>query len=454
MNAIMKKLLLAFGGVLCLGMAGLAQQAKVLSLREQAVVQDRWLKERCQTLLPELMRKEGIDMWLIIAREYNEDPVLRTMLPATWLSARRTTMLLIYDPGPGKALEFLACARYDIGELFKKAWDPEKEPDQWKRLAQLIAERNPRRIGINLSTNFGHADGLSAFHHQKLKEALGEKGSQKLASAERLAVNWLEVRTPAELVVYEQICRLAHDIIAEGLSQVVIQPGITTTEEVVWFYREKVRALGLESWFHPTCDVQRADPQGNEQNRSFAQRPDAAIIQPGDLVHIDFGIRYLGLNTDTQQNAYVLKPGETEPPRYLQEAYRKGLRLMDILTGEYRTGRTGNEVLAATLSKAKAEGLNPQIYSHPIGYHGHGAGPAIGMWDMQGGVPGTGDYPLLPNTAYAIELNNKVFLPEWNKEVRIMLEQNAVFDGQKVYYADNRQKVLYLIPRPNPNSGQ
>lgn len=450
----MKKHLLSLAIFLSAVLPIWAQQTKILPLREQAVVQDRWLKERCQTLLPTLMRKEGIDMWLIIAREYNEDPVLRTMLPATWLSARRTTMLLVYDPGKDKPLEFLACARYDVGEVFKKAWDPEKEPDQWKRLAQLITERNPQRIGINLSTNFGHADGLSAFHHQKLREALGSVYEKRLISAERLAVNWLEVRTPSELTVYEQICRIAHDIIAEGLSEVVIQPGVTTTDDVVWFYREKVRGLGLESWFHPTCDVQRADPSGTEQNRSFAQRPDAAIIQPGDLVHIDFGIRYLGLNTDTQQNAYVLKPGESGPPEYLLKAYQKGLRLMDILTNEYKTGRSGNEILAATLSKAKAEGLNPQIYSHPIGYHGHGAGPAIGMWDMQGGVPGTGDYPILPNTAYAIELNNRVFLPEWNKEVRIMLEQNAVFDGEKIHYADNRQKILYLIPRPKANSGQ
>ena len=430
------------------------QSPKILSLREQAVVKDRWLKERCQTLLPELMRKEGIDMWLIIAREYNEDPVLRTMLPATWLSARRTTMLLVFDPGKGQPLEFLACARYDVGEVFKKAWDPEKEPDQWKRLAQLVAERDPQRIAVNTSVNFGHADGLSAYHNQKLRESLANKYEKRLISGEKLAVNWLEIRTPAELSVYEQICRIAHDIIAEGLSEVVIQPGITTTDDVVWFYREKVRALGLETWFHPSCDAQRADPKGNEQNRSFAQRPDAAVIQPGDLIHIDFGITYLGLNTDTQQNAYVLKPGESEPPRYLLDAYQKGLRLMDILTGEFRSGRSGNDILASTISKAKGEGLNPQIYSHPIGYHGHAAGPAIGMWDMQNGVPGTGDYPVLPNTTYAIELNNKVFLPEWNKEVRIMLEQNAVFDGEKVHYADNRQKILYLVPRPKPNSGQ
>lgn len=428
------------------------QMPGILDLREQAQVRDSWLKERFQTILPEIMRREGIDMWLLIAREYNEDPVMRTMLPATWLSARRTTMLLIFEKD-GK-LETLACARYDIGEIFKKAWDPEAEPDQFKRLAQLIQERQPRKIAINRSVHYGHADGLSAYHYEKLLEALPSALEQRLVSGERLSVGWLETRTPSELAVYDQICRIAHEIIAEGFSEKVIQPGITTTDDVVWFYRSRIRELGLDAWFHPTVDVQRADPGANEQNRSFSSRPGPAVIQPGDLLHVDFGITYLGLNTDTQQNAYVLKAGENTAPVYLVEAFNKCLRLMDILTSTFRTGRSGNEMLAETLAKAKAEGLNPSIYSHPIGYHGHGAGPAIGMWDMQNGVPGTGDYPLYPNTAYAIELNNRVFVPEWNKEVRIMNEQNAVFDGKKVYYLDGRQKSLLLIPRPKGHLGQ
>lgn len=422
-----------------------AQMPVILPLQEQARVQDTWLKERVSTILPNLMRREGIDMWVIIAREYNEDPVLRTMLPATWLSARRTTMLLIYDRGD--SLETLACARYDVGEVFKKAWDPEAQPDQFKRLAELIAARNPKKIGINQSTNFGHADGLSAYHLEKLREALSPSLEQRLVSAEKLAVGWLETRTPAELAVYPMVCRIAHMIIAEGFSEAVIQPGVTTTEDVVWFYRERVRQLGLESWFHPTVDIQRASPEAQEQNRSFAQRPAADVIQPGDLIHVDFGITYLGLHTDTQENAYVLRAGEDDAPAYLKSAIGKCLRLMDILTGTFRTGRTGNELLAETLRTAKAEGLQPSIYSHPIGLHGHGAGPAIGMWDMQGGVPGTGDYTVWPNTAYSIELNNRVFLPEWNKEVRIMMEEDAWFDGNKVQYIDGRQRELFLIPR-------
>ncbi len=428
------------------------QMPKILDLKEQGKVQDAWLKERFQTLLPALMRREGIDMWILIAREYNEDPVLKTMLPSSWISARRTTMLVIFDRAD--SLETLACARYDIGDLFKKAWDPEKEPDQFKRLAQLIAERNPKKIGINRSPLFGHADGLSAFHYQQLLQALPDVLEPRLASAERLAVGWLETRTPSELAVYPQICRIAHEIIAEGFSEQVIQPGITTTEDVVWFYRERIRALGLEAWFHPTVDVQRASPSANEQNRNFSSRPDGAVILPGDLVHVDFGITYLGLNTDTQENAYVLRAGETDAPEYLKQAFTKCLRLMDLLTEGFRTGRTGNQLLADALAKAKAEGLQPSIYSHPIGYHGHGAGPAIGMWDMQNGVPGTGDYPLNPNTAYAIELNNRVFVPEWNKEIRVMMEENAVFDGQKVYYIDGRQTQLLLIPRRKSHLGK
>ncbi len=449
----MKQSLLTLHFLLLLLLPSLnGQMPNILPLKEQGQVQDAWLKERFQTLLPSLMRREGLDMWILIAREYNEDPVLKTMLPSSWISARRTTMLLIFDKGD--SLETLACARYDIGEIFKKAWDPEKEPDQFKRLAELIAERNPKKIGINRSSLFGHADGLSAFHYDQLLKALPDALETRLTSAEPLAVGWLETRTPSELAVYPQICRIAHEIIAEGFSEKVIQPGVTTTEEVVWFYRERIRALGLEAWFHPTVDVQRAEPAANEQNRSFSSRPDLSVIMPGDLIHVDFGITYLGLNTDTQENAYVLRRGETDAPEYLKQAFTKCLRLMDILTGEFSSGRTGNQILASALTKAKTEGLQPSIYSHPIGYHGHGAGPAIGMWDMQNGVPGTGDYPLNPNTAYAIELNNRVFLQEWNKEVRIMMEENAVFDGQKAYYIDGRQKQLLLIPRPKNHLGQ
>ncbi len=442
-----------FGWLICLlTSSALAQtnQPAIPSLRERALAEDHLLAERFQTVLPKLMRDNGIDLWLLIAEEYNEDPVMKTMLPASWLSARRKTILFIFDRGGPEGLEMLAVARYPVGSTFKAAWNPDQEPDQWKRLVQLIEERKPKKIALNVSETYAHADGLSHTEHQNLLRYLPPAYQASLVPGEKLAVQWLETRTPAEIAIYEVACRLAHHIIAEGLSEKVILPGITTTDDVVWWYRERVAELRLQSWFHPTVDVQRPDPTNDEAQRSFAARPDGkTVIMPGDLVHIDFGIDYLGLHTDTQQLAYVLKPGETDVPEHLKKALAVGNRLQDILTSHFKIGRTGNEVLKATIDQAKAEGIVPQIYSHPVGCHGHAAGPAIGMWDNQVSVPGTGDYQLRPNTAYAIELNAKVKPSEWNgKELRVMLEENAwLGEDGRVRYIDGRQKEILTIPR-------
>jgi Xaa-Pro aminopeptidase len=425
---------------------------KTLSMQERAEVIDQWLDERIETVLPGLMQRSGIDMWLIIAREYNEDPVIKTMLPATWQSARRTTMLIIYAPGNGKPLETMAMARYDVGKKFKKVWDKETQPDQWRALAALIDAKNPKHIGINKSATFALADGLSATHYDMLKQNLSEPNVKKLINAEELAVAWLETRTDSEMVVYQNIVRMAHQIITEGFSEQVIQPGITTTDDVVWWYRDRIRALGFTTWFHPSVSIQRQDKESFEHLRAFSSRPEEQIILPGDLLHVDFGITYLRLNTDTQQHAYVLKRGETAAPDYLVAALADANRLQDIFTGQFITGRTGNTILKLALEKAKREGLKPTIYTHPIGFHGHAAGPTIGLWDQQDGVPGRGDYPLYANTAYSIELNNALFIKEWNKEIRIMLEEDAFFDGEYVRYIDGRQTELILIPRPlQPN---
>ncbi len=433
----------------------LRAQPLVLSMKERATVEDDLLRHRLDHLLPQLMRREGIDMWVIIAREYNEDPVARTLLPATWLSARRRTILVFTDRGEKDGVERLAVARYDVGNLFKGAWDPEKEPSQWKRLAAIIAERLPKKIGINTSAQFAHADGLPKSEYDSLSASLPPATRARLMSAEKLAVNWLQIRTEKELAIYEQICRLGHEIIAEGLSEKVIQPGFTTTDDVMWWYREKVAALKLTAWFHPTVDVQRANPGAGDSERPFSRQPDKDVILPGDLVHVDFGITYLRLNTDVQQLAYVLKSGEKDAPDFLKKALATGNRLQDILTASFALNKTGNTALQEALAKAKSEGITPSIYSHPIGYHGHGAGPAIGMWDMQNGVPGSGDYPLLFNTVYAIELNAKLVLPQWNnKEVRIMLEEQGLFTPTGVRYLDGRQKELLLIPRPAAHTGQ
>ena len=419
------------------------QYPVVLTQREQAKVIDDILEDRLRQLLPALMRREGFDMWVIISREYNEDPVIRTMLPATWLAARRTTMLLAFDPGMGKELEYLAVARYDVSKVFKRAWDPDANPDQWAQLGKIIAERKPKKIGINKAEHYGHADGLTANDYENLVRVLPKELKANLASAEKLAVSWLESRTEKEMVVYQQICRIAHQIIAEGFSDKVIQPGVTTTEDVVWWYREKIKEMKLDTWFHTSVSVQR-----NESDAITMKRPQPLIILPGDLLHVDFGITYLRLNTDTQQHAYILRAGETEAPEYLRKAFTKGNALQDYLTTNFKEGKTGNQILADARKQALDNGITPSIYTHPIGLHGHAAGTTIGMWDMQGGVPGTGDYPLHLNTAYSIELNCSVPIAEWKKEVRIQLEEDGFFDATGFRYVDGRQTEIILIPKP------
>lgn len=446
----MKKTLMVLS--LALVFAGLhvnPVEAQILTVREQAKVIDENLADRFHHLLPEMMEQTGIDMWIIISREYNEDPVLKTMLPAEWLNARRRTILVFYRHPQTKLVERLAVARYDFGSNIKAAWDTQKHPDQWDALIDIVKQRNPQKIGINTSQHFAHADGLDHTEYQELMQKLPTNYGARVVSAEALAIRWLETRTAREMQFYPQLINATHKIIEEGFSERVITPGITTSEDVVWWFRQKIRDLGYDTWFHPTVDIQRIDPNTDGSERSFAIKPKADVIQPGDLIHVDIGISYLRLNTDIQQHAYILKPGETSVPASIQQAFSTANRLQDLLTMQFKTGKTGNQLLAGALARAKQEGIQASIYSHPIGYHGHAAGPAIGMWDNQANVVGTGDQALRKNTAYSIELNATSMIPEWKKNIRIMLEEDAFFDGESVRYIDGRQKQIYPIPRPS-----
>lgn len=408
---------------------------KILSLRERMKVYNGWLKTRLETLLPKLMDECGIEMWLIIAREYNEDPVILSLLPEPNLYARRRTILVLHRKPEG--VERLAVYRYGFGDFYEGIWDPDEE-EQYECLQRIIRERNPSNIGINIGKDYAFGDGLTHGEYTQLVESLGDL-SELLVSAEKLCVRWLETRIREELETYPMLVELTHAIIQEALSSRVITPGVTTTEDVQWWMRQKMLDLGLQMWFPATVDLQgHGDTYDAKEKRT--------LIKRGDLLHCDVGFYYLGLATDVQENAYVLKHEEDDAPQGLKNALRDANRLQEIHADAMKTGRTGNEILRIALEKANDEGINPSIYTHPIGVHGHAAGPTIGLWDQQGGVPGRGDHKLYEDTCYAIELNAKREVPEWgNQEVRMALEENAWWTGDRLLFLAGRQKKLFLV---------
>jgi Xaa-Pro aminopeptidase len=433
--------------IICLCIPGRGQLTTasgltVLTLRGQADRINAWMEDRFETILPALMRRAGIDMWLVISREYNEDPLYFTMVPRPAMYSSGTVVLIFHDKGPGAGVERLCSAPHGVAGGYRNIWRP-RVKTQFETLADYIRQADPKRIGIDISKTWPLADGLTVALRDKLEAALGPELSKRLVSAEDLCVGWLETRTLDEMKTYQHLCAVAHDLIREFFSNQVIVPGRTTEEDVVWWIRQRLASLGLETWFQPSVDIIRS-------KKDTALRGETKVIQPGDLLHCDVGTRYIGLCTDMQWQAYVLRPGETEAPAGLRKALDNANRVADILMAEFRTGRTGKEIVAAAMEKGRAEGLDLLIYTHPLGFNGHAAGCTPDARDPQtideGNVP-KWSYPLYTETAYSIEFSCRTAVPEWDGEkVSIGYEEDALYtetDGCR--FIDGRQREILLI---------
>jgi Xaa-Pro aminopeptidase len=307
-------------------------------------------------------------------------------------------------------------------------------------LKQFVEERNPATIHVNISRTFAFSDGLSAGENDGMRAALGPAWSARLRSNDMLALELIATRLPEEEVVFRRMNEVVWGIIDTAFSRVVITPGVTRTQDVVWWMRQKVNDLGLGSWFQPSVDVQRTGVTAE-------QLGDNPVIQRGDVLHCDFGIVAYRLTTDTQHMGYVLREGETTVPAGIQRALENSNKLQDIVTSEIKPGRTGNEILRASLARMKAEGINGTVYTHPIGTHGHGAGPLIGLWDYQDGVPGRGDAKVIPSMWFSIELQATTPVPEWNGQpVRSAQEEDIIVDAAgNVRWAFQRQTRFWLV---------
>ncbi len=419
------------------------------TLREQAVEQQEWLELRIGRVLPALMAEYDVRMWILSMREYAEDPVFWSITSPTTFAARRRTIYMFHDRGPAEGVERLALGGTSQGGAYEAVRATATAPDgrsaelwgkdQWDLFARMVRERGPARIAVNISHDHNFADGLTAGEWEQMEEALGSDLAGRVVREPLLAIDYLAMRVPAMTPVYRKMQAIVHEIIATAFSDVVIEPGKTTTADVVWWMRQRVHDLGMGSWFQPSVSVQR-------RGASMAGS-DPPVIERGDVLHCDFGIVALGLATDTQHMAYVLREGETDAPAGLQKALANSNRLQDILLEETKVGRSGNEILASVLEKMRAEGLNGTMYTHPIGDHGHGAGPLIGLWDYQTGVPGRGDPLVIPSMWFSTELQVTTPVPEWDGQpVRMAQEEEAevTADGE-MRWSLRRQTELHLV---------
>jgi len=420
----------------------LVNEPAILSQFDRIEPENRMVADRLENLLPGLMEETGIELWLIINREYAEDPVYFTLVPQPSFAARRTTMLLFHRQADG-TVDRLSVNRYPLGEPYQVGWSGGNLDEQWAALGDILAERDPETIGVNMSSTWPEADGLTHGLHQKLVAVLPEGFEERVVSAEELAVRWMETRSEPEQAVYPHVVSIARRAIAEGFSNRTITPGVTTTDDVAWALRDYFESRGLRIWFMPYVNIQRPGVEC-EADTPFCGI--SGVIQPGDVLHTDVGICYLKLCTDTQEMAYVMRAGEYEVPEFLQDALAEGNRWQDLLTAEFVTGRTGNEILASAQDAMSGEPWSFNVYTHPIGFVGHGPGPTIGMWDVPGAIPNTGDWPLHPNTAYAIEGNIAVPTEEWDgQHVQIKLEQSAIYTGEEVIYLAGRQTEWHVV---------
>ncbi len=419
-------------------------------LREQAELQLQWLRLRLERHLPTLMRKHGVAMWLVICREYAEDPAFFSLVSPTVFAARRRTIYVFYDRGEAQGVERLALGGGSNGGLYTVYRDPDvggREiygEGQWTLLKKLITERNPATIAVDISQTHAFSDGLSSGEREKLEATLGPDLLRRVVRAENLALEYQELRVPEMLPTYRQMMETVHWLIGRAFSNEVITPGKTTNQDVVWWLRQRVNDLGLGTWFQPSVRVQKA---GKASGVSMLSEDDAVVIERGDVLHVDFGITALRLNTDTQHMGYVLREGEREPPAGIQKALKNGNRLQDLLLERMRPGKTGNQVLADTLEAMQSAGIKGSIYTHPIGDRGHAAGPLIGLWDRQQGVPGRGDVTLLPGTWFSIELAANTPVPEWGgKELFVGQEEDAQLDESgKMSWILKRQTEYHLV---------
>ena len=403
------------------------------SVAEQNKIMDDILYDRLK-LAGEVMKECDVEAWLCLSREYNEDPLFHALTPSHFPTARRITILLLTQKD-GECKNY--CVNMhdaDLEKYYIQDFDMKNET-QMEALTRVLNKVNPKNIAINVSDHFAYTDGLSAGLYKMMMKELPKELTDRFTSSDEIGIRFLETRTPKELELFPEVMDEAMTIINNTFSDERIIPGVTTCRDLMDYMEQEVRDRGIIYWFEPTIDLQRHDGMHGEET----------VIERGDLLHCDFGITYMNLCTDTQRLCYVLKEGETDAPAELKEALKRNNRFQDIVRENMVIGRSGNDTFEMSIAQGKEEGLRPILYTHPLGFHGHAAGPTIGLFSNQSRIPVKGDLELHNNTGYALELSIVEYLDMYKRDTYIFTEESVVLIDDKVHFLADGRENLYVV---------
>jgi len=429
----------------CSAQSAPSKAPQLLPWSQQIAVREQWLVKRHEMILP-MMRKFGINMWIVVNEEFHDDPLTQYIAPPRPYAGGRDIFVFI-DTGD-KGLRKIAINGYaeeNLKQFFESPDDPRAAD---KVLPELYDQYKPEKIALSYNARRGVQRSLTHDTYNFLAEKMGPDAAQHCVPAADLIEEYLDTRIPEEFATYQQMVQLTDNLTRRALSSEVIKPGKTTVGDVRRWLYDQLWQNRVGTWFQPDLRVQRKGKKNDTSRGFLAVASESTVIERGDVLHVDFGITYMGLNTDWQKMAYVLLPGEKEPPAGLKSALKNTNTLQDALTQRAaRPGRTAAEVYNQTMDEMKQKGIEAQVYSHPIGNQGHGLGPSIDFRSAQRAEIGaTAAKPLRKGSYLSVELNTQTAVPEWaGQKVYIMMEDDAYLtdDGYKFFIP--RQEAFYLV---------
>ena len=400
--------------------------------------------EKMELHLQNSMRRAGVDMWIIMSREFNVDPILQMFGDygiSGWYGHRNA--YIFFDPGKNKPLERTLIGTHQSGRMveFFPTIISYGEEGLKPHLSKYINKRKPKKIAINRSRTVSMSDGITVEMLAFLEDAIGPKYSSRLTSSQDLIFDYINHRTAAELEIETNASHRTWYILRRAFSNEVVTPGKTKLMDIYGFILQEWQDQDLEFNFSPGITIYRKGVNGGIDD---TENP---IVEPGDILHVDFGVRLMGLVTDQQHVAYVLRKNENEPPMGLQKLFKQSVIVGDFFAEELQAGKIGSDVKTTIEKRAAKQGIKASIYGHTQGNWVHGAG-ARAVFDWPDRYGDFAREPVRPNEFWSIEYNVQGKVPEWNNQVvTIPREEDAVIkpDGSKARFIVGPQKELWLI---------